>query len=353
MSVIIVDTDELRRNANILTGLIRILLERRKDINKVPGLVRRCEYYQELHARLDSLTGTAISGLGALENVIQGDITELTTRAAGFDNANQATGRAVLGIQHSYFYSESNPMLGSFYTLGLLNLNKANLLFNLGGFYHSIWHWIAVRIFPKKGEVLDEGISTERRVVMEGKVSYAGNQDQITHKNREDPGITYSINSKNGAYYDGEAIDLVTDDPDKYILNIKEGYLHEVGEVYNKKDKNGKLLGYGHYVIIRNPGDGTLIRYAHLAEEPVDLKELHKKSIEQGFCPIIKAGQRIGIMGKSGTYTEHLHLEFQVELPTTDKGKIIPQVSAPPNKLNIVEFLKNEGIDTSGLDGAK
>ena len=57
-------------------------------------------------------------------------------------------------------------------------------------------------------------------------------------------------------------------------------------------------------------------------------------------------------MGNSGTYGPHLHLEFQVKLPT-DKGKIIPQVSAPRNKLNIVEFLKNEGIDTSGLDGAK
>jgi hypothetical protein len=351
MAKIRVDTDELRRNAKVISDASDNLNGARDQINATPNMVSGGDYYEELHARLENLAGAANGGISGLTGLLGGHVAELLMRATGFDGANQVTGGAISGIKRSYFDSQDNLILGPFYILGLLNLNKANLLFNLGGFRRSIWDWIWVRIHPNMGEVPDEKIILEKREIMKG-AYYAGGQNQETHKNRKDPGITRSIRSTNKAYYDGEAIDLKTDDPTGRIFNIKDGRLIDVGTVDKNADGIPDDRNYGHFVLIEiteGPYKGTLIKYAHLREEPAYLKELLIESKEKGFCPIINAGQEIGTMGQSGTNNRHLHLEFQVKLPMDDNNNLIPQKSAPPNNLNIVEFLKNEGIDTRGL----
>ena len=72
--------------------------------------------------------------------------------------------------------------------------------------------------------------------------------------------------------------------------------------------------GFGNYVVIEHP-DGTRIRYAHLANiaKPNGVDMLKPNDI-------IKAKDVLGVVGKSGTKAEHLHLEvFRVN----DKGKNI------------------------------
>jgi len=94
-------------------------------------------------------------------------------------------------------------------------------------------------------------------------------------------------------------------------INAQASFSGKVVEVGT--EKKGQP-GFGNYVVIEHP-DGTRIRYAHLANiaKPNGVDMLKPNDI-------IKAKDVLGVVGKSGTKAEHLHLEvFRVN----DKGKNI------------------------------
>lgn len=105
--------------------------------------------------------------------------------------------------------------------------------------------------------------------------------------------------------------------PTKGASNVHKGEDHAVPagtpitaahawrvEAYASQVKNGKLAGWGHYVVLSSPEyPGYRVRLAHLT------------SLAAGVAPgdVVPAGQPIAISGNTGTSSgAHVHLELLV-----------------------------------------
>ena len=102
---------------------------------------------------------------------------------------------------------------------------------------------------------------------------------------------------------------------------------------YTQMDKNGNVIGWGNYTVIRHEdedGNVYLTRYAHMKEKP---------DIKPGTP--IKEGQPIGIQGNTGISAgAHLHYEIQKYNPETGKWDYLnPQL--PENMMGNYKYLKD------------
>jgi len=160
--------------------------------------------------------------------------------------------------------------------------------------------------------------------------------------------ISYGIHLSGGGK--GVAIDLISDIKENArIHSIYSGRVIEVGPM-TKKDENGVVVldengvpdldGYGNYIAILQD-DNKVVYYAHLKEQPSDIKV----GME------IAKGQEIGNMGNTGYVIDlggggyHLHLEFRD--PEFDDGGNFKGTTdrLPKEGFDPFVYLKELGIE--------
>lgn len=111
--------------------------------------------------------------------------------------------------------------------------------------------------------------------------------------------VPFLGNWKLGTYRKGygwhTGIDLIADRPDRGlgepVFAIADGVVVDSSDTLS-------VVGYGNLVYLQHPQLGVFSRYAHL----------QRRTVKNG--QVVRAGQVIGYLGKSGTDNVHLHFDL-------------------------------------------
>ncbi|MBQ6686942.1 MAG: peptidoglycan DD-metalloendopeptidase family protein [Bacilli bacterium] len=161
------------------------------------------------------------------------------------------------------------------------------------------------------------------------------------------------------SYHQG--IDIAASCQSNVVIAVKAG---KVKKSYNGCDNNGYYQskcggGYGNYIYIEHE-DGTMSRYAHLYPDSITLKS----------GDTVKQGEKIGLMGNSGSSTGcHLHFEILINgsnvdplnhvsatnpRPQSHQSSLIVNdnvANAEETKREICRSLKNGGYSDDAVAG--